>query len=333
MDTMETLGGRLRWAVNMWAKQAGITDGAVRAFSELMKERRVKYAVPTLYSYFNDEVTPGADFVIVAAQACNVDPGWLLSGRGTPFPDDVVPAESYINTAIGLLENAHVPGLVRRSSPWRKERHWAFPVVALASVIECRPDAFEGDFEGEDDPLERAIMLAEKIASAYRAPMEAIGVMPGDLYTSQVDSYLTHLSLALQSILPRSDEEAALLARAPGGAVTPQVAPLLARPGCPPYGFNDYDDLDLAGDERAGVDGAGVARADRDRGEMMALGVKDRHTGTIHRVVKMDTGKWRCDCGKRPCDHTRRAEVAFTLAVFEAVRETERNRKEDTDAE
>jgi len=35
--------------------------------------------------YENEKSVPPADNVLIIADTCKVDPGWLLSGRGNPF--------------------------------------------------------------------------------------------------------------------------------------------------------------------------------------------------------------------------------------------------------
>lgn len=79
---MDTVGRRLKGAVSHWASENAIGHG-VKEFSARMQGRGVKgYAVPSLYSYFRDEVSPTVEFLATAADVLAIRLAWLAAGDG-----------------------------------------------------------------------------------------------------------------------------------------------------------------------------------------------------------------------------------------------------------
>jgi transcriptional regulator with XRE-family HTH domain len=68
-----TLGGRIKVA---------------RQLAEMNQDNLAKILKITnqqISCYENEKSIPPADKVLLIADTCKVDPGWLLSGRGNPF--------------------------------------------------------------------------------------------------------------------------------------------------------------------------------------------------------------------------------------------------------
>jgi len=68
-----TLSARIKSA----RKQADITQEELASTLQLSKQQ--------IWNYEHDKSQPSPDQLLLIADTCKVDPGWLLSGRGNPF--------------------------------------------------------------------------------------------------------------------------------------------------------------------------------------------------------------------------------------------------------
>jgi|SaaInlStandDraft_7_1057024.scaffolds.fasta_scaffold329884_2 transcriptional regulator with XRE-family HTH domain len=68
-----TLSSRIKSA----RKQADITQEELAQTLNLSKQQ--------VWNYEHDKSQPSPDQLLLIADTCKVDPGWLLSGRGNPF--------------------------------------------------------------------------------------------------------------------------------------------------------------------------------------------------------------------------------------------------------
>jgi transcriptional regulator with XRE-family HTH domain len=68
-----TLGSRIKFARQL----AEMNQDELAVILDITKQQ--------ISCYENEKSIPPADKVLLIADTCKVDPGWLLSGRGNPF--------------------------------------------------------------------------------------------------------------------------------------------------------------------------------------------------------------------------------------------------------
>ena len=68
-----SLGARIKSA----RKQADIAQEQLASILNITRQQ--------LWNYEAEKSIPPSDKVLLIADTCKVDPGWLLSGRGNPF--------------------------------------------------------------------------------------------------------------------------------------------------------------------------------------------------------------------------------------------------------
>lgn len=122
---METVGERLRFAMDTWGTRAGVERLGVRTFADLMRERFPNVPGTSramLQQYLSGAVEPPLAFLRAAADLLNVRPAWLGFGeapmiaevseedaaRADNLLDDMLPAWDELPDAVrqGMIELA-----------------------------------------------------------------------------------------------------------------------------------------------------------------------------------------------------------------------------------
>jgi transcriptional regulator with XRE-family HTH domain len=77
MSTTKVINLSLGERISLSRKHAGLRQ------SELAEKTHI--TVRQFIRYEKNEIPPPSDKLAIIATNCEVDPGWLLSGRGNPF--------------------------------------------------------------------------------------------------------------------------------------------------------------------------------------------------------------------------------------------------------
>lgn len=88
----ETLGGRLQWAIERQPPE-GKSRGIGLLIRKLGDVPGANY--PSIRTYLSDDVDPPLDFLLKAAEALKVDPGWLILGGSDPDPGPEPPPDLF----------------------------------------------------------------------------------------------------------------------------------------------------------------------------------------------------------------------------------------------
>lgn len=194
---MESIGERLRWAVDRW-NPTGEVRPSVAAFSREMTARGVKggTSVPSIYAYFRGDVHPTVDFVSVAARVLGVMPAWLAFGEGPRHPSTHQSPESTIIrdkilTVIDL---------------YTTQRFGARGREGIAALTRSLHDVFWRAMGNPDDPTVQVNSVAEipkaatdfarRVVPMMFAPLEGANIRT--MSNGALSAYMDHVRTAIE---------------------------------------------------------------------------------------------------------------------------------------
>ena len=205
---LDTLGKRLRWAMNRSDFRAGHQQRGLRLFQRRMPKMRGT-TISSIQTYLADTVEPLPAFLRAAANVLGVREAWLMTGDGLPTADEDATTMDQ-GFASGARDLQGIGGVLMRSKVVDALRRAGFgfedlPDVSRQSVLEgfdlYRGLAFRW---GGKTGFER---LARRYALYLSAPFTTLAIDPGVVDSTQralvVDSLLRPLSIVRWALLSR----------------------------------------------------------------------------------------------------------------------------------
>lgn len=185
---MDTLGDRLRSAIEVWSIRRGHTigaRGAIRAFQVAMARRlrgsgaRSGESYRAIMSYLSGSSYPALEWLLEAAELLGVRSGWLLTGEGYRTPEEELVGARITEAAQRALEALRAvvaDGLGRDD----------INADTMRDLIELTRSYAARRVGRADDPA----AVYSGVARAIVAPLAELGVSPAELPPDTFGHYL-----------------------------------------------------------------------------------------------------------------------------------------------
>lgn len=218
MKTAPGVAGRLRRALEL-------RDRSMRSLHlELQADKVRGSSYASVHGYLNGRAYPPLEFLLAAAEALEVDPGWLVQAVGHPTAtyaagDEAAgdAGEAAAWTAVQELgQEADWAELRQRVKQALQEEFIFFndlpPLAAAAiwrawerlSADEAHRQEWIRGAESPDggDSTARSLAVARDIGLCLMAPLSVLDVRPAELRRWQIENYVLGICAALSSLVP-----------------------------------------------------------------------------------------------------------------------------------